>query len=457
MTILNFIRFLGNKYDEIFIADNLKHSPLDIRKARVLVFIHLFIILIALAFLIANAQYPGIGGPAITIGVGVGIVLLYLFKRYGNFFISGNLMAMFLFLIFLDAVFESGGLYSDNLLWIMATPLTALLFANPRSGMAWLGVLVAVTFYLFYLDIQSPGFYRQQTETLDGLYYLITYCGLFVMLIGIVLIFATGQSMIIRALDEKQKELTLQKAELVRQTEALIAAEEKLKSINQELERFAYSASHDLKEPLRMIGSYVMLIKRKLGTEVEPATQEYMGFITDGVSRMEKMLNDLLQYSRLGRNNEQLRAQDLNDTLLVVMQNLMTTMESTNTAIYSNPLPVLRSASVEMIQLFQNLISNSIKFRRKDINPVIGITYQDDHEQHRFMFMDNGIGIPEKSKQSVFNIFERLHSIQDYEGSGIGLATCKKIVNNMGGNIWVEPEKEDGTTFIFTIPKERKN
>jgi two-component system, chemotaxis family, sensor kinase Cph1 len=110
-----------------------------------------------------------------------------------------------------------------------------------------------------------------------------------------------------------------------------------------------------------------------------------------------------------------------------------------------------------MVQLFQNLIANSIKFRRSDRTPVIGITYQDDEDKHRFMFMDNGIGIPEKSKQSVFNIFERLHSIQDYEGSGIGLATCKKIVNNMGGEIWVEPEKEDGTTFVFTLPKIRRN
>jgi signal transduction histidine kinase len=110
-----------------------------------------------------------------------------------------------------------------------------------------------------------------------------------------------------------------------------------------------------------------------------------------------------------------------------------------------------------MIQLFQNLISNSIKFRKPERSPVIGITYQDEDDHHRFMFMDNGIGIPEKSKQKVFNIFERLHSVQAYEGSGIGLATCKKIVTNMGGTIWVEPEKNDGTTFVFTIPKAQKN
>ncbi|MBK8566103.1 MAG: GHKL domain-containing protein [Saprospiraceae bacterium] len=457
MSFFEAIKFLASKYDEFFIADNLKRSPLDISKARVLVFIHLFIILIAAAFSITNAQYPGIGGPAIHMGIVVGIVLLYIFKRYGNFLTSGNLMAFLLFIVFLEAVFSSGGLYSDNLLWIMATPLTALLFASPRSGIVWLLVLVGVTFYLYVLDLHNPGFYRKQTEDLDGLYYLITNSGLFIMLIGIVLIFATGQSMIIKSLDAKQRELEEQKEELTRQKEALIVAEDKLKASNQELERFAYSASHDLKEPLRMIGSYVMLVKRRVGANLDTDTKEYIGFITDGVSRMEKMLNDLLQYSRLGRSNEQLKDHDLNDTLQVVMKNLMTAMESTDTAIYANQLPVVRSASIEMIQLFQNLISNSIKFRRKDLSPVIDITYQEEKEHHRFMFMDNGIGIPEKNKQTVFNIFERLHSIQEYEGSGIGLATCKKIVNNMGGEIWIEPDNEVGTTFTFTISKERGN
>lgn len=455
--IKNFFQFLGRKYDEYFIAENLKYNPLDLRKARVLVFIHLFIITIGLAFEISNRiYYPEVHSPSTLIGIGLVIGLVYLFKRLGNFLVSGNLVAFILFLVLLESVFETGGLYSDNLLWIMATPLTALLFASPRSGIVWLLVLVSLTFYLYFLDIQTPGFYRKQTEDLDSLYYLITYCGLFVMLIGIVLIFATGQSMIIRALDEKQKELTKQKAELSRQTQALLEAEEKLRAINLELEQFAYSASHDLKEPLRMIGSYVGLVKRKLGTDLDGPTTEYMGFVTDGVARMEKMLNDLLQYSRLGRNEDQLKDYDLNDTLLVVMQNLMSAMERTDTAIYANKLPVLRSSSFEMVQLFQNLIANSIKFRKPERTPVIGITYQEEPEHHRFMFMDNGIGIPEKKKQSVFNIFERLHASHVYEGSGIGLATCKKIVNNMGGNIWIEPEKSDGTTFVFTLPKKQQ-
>ena len=455
--LINFFRFLVKKYDDYFIAKSLTTSPLSLRKARVLAFIHLFFITIGTLFEIFNRLYPSVDSPPTLIGIGLVITLAYIFKRFGNFLISGNCISALLFLVMLASVFGTGGLYSDNLLWIMAAPLTALLFANPRSGMVWLGLLIVVTFYLYFLDIQTPGFYREQTKSLDGLYYLITYTGLFIMLIGIVLIFATGESMIIRALDEKQKELTKQKIELSRQTKALIEAEEKLKSINKELEQFAYSASHDLKEPLRMIGSYVTLVKRKLGADLDGNTLEYMGFITDGVNRMEKMLNDLLLYSRLGRNAEHLKDYDLNDTLLVVMQNLMTSMQRTDTAIYSNNLPVLRASSVEMIQLFQNLISNSIKFRKPSAAPVIGITYHSEDDHHRFMFMDNGIGIPEKSRQSVFNIFERLHSIQEYEGSGIGLATCKKIVNNLGGTIWVESEKQDGTTFVFTIPKAREN
>ncbi|MBI5917739.1 MAG: hypothetical protein HY842_20400 [Bacteroidetes bacterium] len=457
MPKIKFFSHFGKRYDDLFIPVHLRESPLSLRKARVLVFIHLFLVIISVLFEVANSMYPGVESPATKIAIVVGLTLVFIFKRYGNFNISGNLLGFCLFLIFLESVFKTGGLYSDNLLWMMATPLIALLFANTQSGMIWLGTLIGVTIFFFVLDVQNPGFYRNQTTSLDAAYYFITYTGLFIMVVGIVLIFATGQSMIIKALDEKQKELTRQKAELARQTQALLEAEEKLKAINIELEQFAYSASHDLKEPLRMIGSYTQLIKRKLAPHIEGSTEEYMGFVTDGVARMEKMLNDLLEYSRLGRNSEQMKEVDLNETLLTVMKNLMAAMRDTDTAIFANGLPMLKSSATEMMRLFQNLIANSIKFRNGDRTPVIDITCQTDGEAHRFRFMDNGIGIPDEHRQSVFNIFERLHSNQKYEGSGIGLATCKKIVNSLGGTIWVEPGENHGTAFVFTIPKERQN
>ena len=313
---------------------------------------------------------------------------------------------------------------------------------------------MGVSFYLYSLDEQSHAMYKEQMKGFDSTYYLISYVGLFVMVVGIVLVFATGQTLIIKALNEKRIELSEQKQEIFKQAQSLRAAESKLIESNKELEQFAYAASHDLKEPLRMIGTYSQLIQRKLSGNIDATTGEYLTYVTDGVKRMDNLLNDLLEYSRLGRNKESLKDTNLNEIVFVVINNLMTRMQETDTAVYCNDMPVIKSSSTEMIQLFQNLVANSIKFRRKDESPVIEINHAYEKGMHYFLFQDNGIGIPEKYHSSIFEIFERLHSKQDYEGSGIGLATCKKIVNNLGGEIRVVSNGKPGTAFQFTLPAE---
>ncbi|MCB0518381.1 MAG: hypothetical protein H6577_02580 [Lewinellaceae bacterium] len=383
------------------------------------------------------------------------ILLLYVFKKRGDFIISGNLLAAVVSIVLAVATFGTGGLYSDNLLWMMAAPLLALLFANIVSGIFWLSALILFTIFLFLLDLQTPGSYREQTYALDGLYFVITFIGLFIMVVGIVFIFAKGQEIIIKALDEKQRQLSLQKAELTKQTQSLLEAEAKILASNKELSQFASAAAHDLKEPLRMINVYTQLIKKNLAAHTDPATKEYMGFVTDGVMRMEKLLVDLLEYSRLGRKNGQPMDVNLNDTLFVVINNLMASMKDTQAAVLANNLPVVKGSTTEMMQLFQNLIANSIKFRQKGIHPVIEINHHLEGGRHTFLFKDNGIGVPEHSRENIFNIFERLHSKEEYEGTGIGLATCKKIVNNLGGDIWVKPAETEGTVFCFTIPAQQ--
>ncbi len=444
--------------DRWLIPDHARGNLWSLRKARTLVAIHLFLFFVAAAFQIANSFiFDDMETPPLAIAMIVAVGLILIFRKWGNFILSGNLLAFFLFLVLFLTTFETGGLYSDNLLWMVVSPLLALLFANVSSGFIWLIALQGCAFYLFMLDSNSGGIYREQTLQFDALYYFTTYAGLFTILVGIVLIFATGQAMIIKAILEKQVELAEQKAELSRQTQSLIEAEAKLIASNKELEQFAYAASHDLKEPLRMIGSYTQLIKRRLSNQQDDPTVEYMGYVTDGVARMEKLLNDLLEYSRLGRRSENDKEVKLDDILLMVVGNLVTTMKETDAAVYTNPLPVVKASSTEMMQLFQNLISNSIKFRQKGVKPVIRISHESKDGNHVIHFHDNGIGIPAEHREGVFNIFERLHSRHEYEGTGIGLATCKKIVSNMGGNIWVHPEESEGTTFIFTIPEISKN
>jgi light-regulated signal transduction histidine kinase (bacteriophytochrome) len=356
-------------------------------------------------------------------------------------------------LTLLDPIQRSGGLFSDNLLWLLGAPLLALLFANRGSGFCWLIFLLGVSVYYFILEENFGFSFRQQTAQFGSLYYLVSYSGLFIFVTAIVLLFAKGQEMIIGALFEKQQELMKQKIAISEQAQSLKEAESKLLATNKELEQFAYAASHDLKEPLRMIGTYVQLIQRRLNGNIDGNTTEYMHFVTDGVTRMDKLLTDLLDYSRLGRRKESNRETNLDEVLYIVINNLMATMKETDAAIYSNSLPSVIASSTEMIQLFQNLIANSIKFRQKNTAPVIEISHTLQKDSHLFYLKDNGIGIPAEHSKSVFNIFERLHSRQEYEGTGIGLATCKKIINNLGGDIWVESSNDPGTTFFFTIPR----
>lgn len=413
--------------------------------------IHILLIFLTVYFYFSNSAEE-VSGPSLGVAFAINVGLIAIFKYFKSFNISGNLLALFLFLIQAEAVYKTGGLYSDNLLWIMASPLFALLFANPKWGLFWLFALIGFSVHLYILEINAEVSYRLQTEGLDAAYYLTTYVGLFVIVVGVVLIFATGQRMIIQALNTKQKQLSRQKEELSKQAKSLQLAHQQLKSINQELEQFAYAASHDLKEPLRMIKMYTQFIEKRLKDHLDEPSKEYMHFVVDGVKRMECLLTDLLEYSRLGRNNRNVTDTDLNDVLLAVINNLTACIQETNASILTNELPVIKSTSTEMIQLFQNLISNSIKFRREDAPPLIEIKHEMEPDAHHFYFTDNGIGIPEDACDRIFNIFERLHGKSDYEGTGIGLATCKKIVDNLGGKIWAGPGKESGTTFQIVIP-----
>jgi light-regulated signal transduction histidine kinase (bacteriophytochrome) len=247
--------------------------------------------------------------------------------------------------------------------------------------------------------------------------------------------------------------LEQQAAEIEQKNEGLIVAEKRLIAINAELENFAYVASHDLKEPLRMVGMYTQIIQKKLNSTADAATKEYMGYITEGVGRMQNLLNDLLQYSRLGTRREEAAPVNLNNILELVIHNLTVNMTQNDASIIASPLPVVRATSVEMTQLFQNLIANAIKFRHKEQAPVVDIRAFEKENHYLFTFTDNGIGIEPQYHEKVFKIFERLHPRTQYDGSGIGLATCKKIVQNNGGDIWLESIDGNGTTFFLTLPK----
>ncbi len=448
-------KFIGHwlrVVDSRLIHPRLRTPKHTLKKARLFVHIHLFLFLFAVLSMPVSETLTPENQAMLGLAALFVAGLMYIFRKWGNFVVSGNLLALIFPVALAPVVLETGGLYSDNLLWLLCAPLLAILFAGKRSGLVWLALLLGFTVVLYNLEMEAPTSFSKKIEELGATYFFISYSLLFVVITAIVLIFAQGQTEIIGALHEKQLELEAQKREIEKQAEELRKTEEKLRISNRELEQFAYAASHDLKEPLRMIGTYIQLIQRSMGNQLDAATNEYMHFVTDGVERMQKLLNDLLEYSRLGRRKDSIKPTNLNDILLLVLNNLMATMNETHAAIYANELPVVKGSSTEMIQLFQNLLANSIKFRKKDTVPEIRILHTVENGMHLFRFEDNGIGIPKEAQPKVFGIFERVHSKSDYEGTGIGLATVKKIVKNMGGEIWLESEVGKGTTFFFTFP-----
>lgn len=227
--------------------------------------------------------------------------------------------------------------------------------------------------------------------------------------------------------------------------------QKELMDSNNSLGQFAYVASHDLKEPLRTIGSFSQLIRRKLEGKLEEDTREYLNFIIEGVSRMSNLLDDLLALSKLDQDFE-MTTVDLNRCVELTKLNLRNALEKHNGTILSVDLPVIQANRSQINQLLQNLLSNGLKFNRA-IPPIVEINCEEQSDDYLFSIKDNGIGIKEEYKEKIFSIFQRLHKKTDFEGTGIGLSICKKVVQNHGGKIWVESIPGVGTTFYFTIAK----
>lgn len=224
-----------------------------------------------------------------------------------------------------------------------------------------------------------------------------------------------------------------------------------LEQSNKELQQFAYVASHDLREPLRMISSFLQLLERRYNEQLDEDANEFIEFAVDGAKRLDSMIKDLLEYSRVANKKRKFNDVDLNEVLERTNLNLKLAIDDNNAEIIANKLPTLSGDEQLLVQLFQNLISNSIKYRSKE-NPIIQISVNNEMNHFIFLFKDNGIGISTKHLERIFTIFQRLHTREEYEGTGIGLAIAQKIVQQHGGQIWAESEPGEGTIIYFTIP-----
>ena len=250
-------------------------------------------------------------------------------------------------------------------------------------------------------------------------------------------------------LDILNKELTFQNVEKVKRAK-------ELENANKDLEQFAYVASHDLQEPLRMISSFTQLLERKYKDKLDEDANEYIHFVVDGTMRMQKLLINLLDFSRVSTHAKTFERVDTKTIVGQAISNLHELITTKNALITYDDLPVINADEMQILRVFQNLIENAIKFRKitpgRDF-PKIHISCTKQNNGYQFSVADNGIGIEMQYHERVFIVFQRLHSVKDYPGTGIGLSVCKRIIERHGGTIWFESVVNEGTTFYFTIPK----
>jgi PAS domain S-box-containing protein len=229
--------------------------------------------------------------------------------------------------------------------------------------------------------------------------------------------------------------------------------EDSLVESNSALEQFAYGASHDLQEPLRTIGSYAELIIKRHGNELSEDGTQLLGFIIKAVARMKLLIDNLLTYARVGAEKEPVVSMSLDEDVETAIAQLVGSLEESGAAVTHDPLPPIVAAHNQIVRLFQNLISNAIKYRSPERKPMAHVSARSEGSQWVISIKDNGVGFAQQHADSLFAPFKRLHG-QEYSGSGVGLAICRRIVENHGGRIWAESTIGEGSSFHFTLPRD---
>jgi signal transduction histidine kinase len=266
---------------------------------------------------------------------------------------------------------------------------------------------------------------------------------------------AQGFNEMLEQIKLREMKLNIEIAEHKSAEEALAEKARDLVRSNAELEQFAYAASHDLQEPLRMVGSYVQLLERRYKGRLDSEADEFIAYAVEGATRMKRLINDLLAISLVGGGDREMKNLDMEGILTLVLAKRQETIKESAAIITHDPLPAIIANHTEMVRLFEHLLDNALKFHGQ-APPCIHIKAEKTGNDCLFSVRDNGIGIEPAYFDKIFRLFQRLNSREEYPGTGIGLAECKKIVERHGGKIWLESEPGKGTTFYFTLPVERR-
>jgi len=349
-------------------------------------------------------------------------------------------------------IYSLGGIEASFITPIYAALIMYVGPLSPRSFPFVISIMCSAAFG-FVVAAEYFGFLPHQHLFLPSDPPLLTQLSHLSVVIGLLFVVAYISSFTGSMLKKSRSKLREQTAELITANEKLKQRTEELVHSNKELEQFAYVASHDLQEPLRAVTSYVQLLARRYQNRLDSDAEEFINFALDGATRMHTLINGLLAYSRVGTQAKPFEPTNCETILQQSLDNLKMTMEETGAVVTHDSLPTVMADSLQLGQLFQNLIGNAIKFHG-DQMPRVHISVRPDGNQWIFSVRDNGIGIAPEFTEHIFLIFQRLHGKEKYPGTGIGLALCKKIVEYHGGRIWVESEVEKGATFYFTLPRQ---
>ncbi len=344
--------------------------------------------------------------------------------------------------------------------WCYLFPLVIAFVVRTGEGIIWLSVFYGVlAFLILHLDLQKITLF--QLHELRSRF-LISFFVASILSLLLEHGFRHAQQRWLnhqRNLKESEnryrqayEQLNTQMQERKQAEEALKERTEELARSNRDLEQFAYVASHDLQEPLRMVTSYVQLLARRYKGKLDSDADEFICFAQDGATRMWNLINALLTYSRAGMPGNPLEPTDCETVLRQTLDNLKVAIEENGALVTHDALPTVTADTPQLIQLFQNLIENAIKFHGAE-PPRVHVSASRNGNGWIFSVRDNGIGIAPEYTKRIFTIFQRLHTREKYAGTGIGLALCQKIVERHGGRIWVESRVEEGATFYFTLPK----
>lgn len=456
------------KFIDFLIPKDLKADEDVLYKTRFLVMVSFFLFCLTVfaAGMVFGGQMEAFLFMELTwIFPFIPILMLWLSR---NFSIAGNYLIGLMVINMTCIVLSNGGISFPSTYWFGILPIFTLLMIGLRSAILWSGILIALIFYIFFLS--NMPVYKGIASEIEytNLQYLYSNL-LFLFFAGLsAYLFWNRQDKLFNKLKAKNDQLIKKTAQhnlaqtslistnltLAVQNNKLAKTRSALMESNSALERYAHTVSHDLKEPLRSVRSFTQLLNRhyKKQNLVDDTSQEYFDFILKGTENMNRLISEMLKFSELSYNTKaNFKEVDLNRVLNIVKDNLNKQIEEANIKIVYGQLPTIWALPIPIIQIFQNLISNAIKFRREEVPSQIWVIVEESKTEWTIIIRDNGIGIKEEDSHKIFDDFTQLHSLK--EGQGIGLSTCQKIVEQHEGKIWLNSVYGQETSFHFTIKK----